>query len=498
MSLHQALLDDLAALSWDPYKFVMWAFPWGEPDTELADSTGPEEWQATLLKGVRDGLLTPHEAIQQAVASGHGVGKSALVAWIVLWAMSTFEDTRGVVTANTENQLKTKTWVELNKWHRLFIAKDLFEVTATKICSKDPMHADTWRVDIVPWSERNTEAFAGLHNKGRRILVVFDEASSIPDVIWETTEGALTDSDTQIIWLVCGNPTRNTGRFRECFSKFRLIWKTTQVDSRTVSITNKKQIAKWERDYGDDSDFFRVRVKGEFPRVGAMEFISLDDATAASQREISVQLFDALVLGVDVARYGDDETVIYIRKGRDGRTHAPVRLRGVDTMTVAGRVAEICQKMGADAVFVDGGGVGGGVVDRLRQLHVHGVFDIDFSSKADRAHFEDQTRYANKRAEMWGYMREWLKGGAIPDDKDLINQLVAPQYIFNIRNEIQLENKSDIKKRTGESPNLPDALALTFAYPVISHRMAGREGFEDLVKPVEVDYDPFDSKHMAA
>src|SRR5262249_37449575 len=153
---------------------------------------------------------------------------------------------RGVVTANTETQLKTKTWSELGKWFGLFLAKDLFKLTATAIFSKDETRERTWRIDMVPWSERTTEAFAGLHNQGRRILVLFDEASAIPDIIWETTEGALTDKDTEIIWAVFGNPTRNVGRFKDCFTGTHAkFWQPWQVDSRTVSFTNKEQIAKW-------------------------------------------------------------------------------------------------------------------------------------------------------------------------------------------------------------------------------------------------------------
>lgn len=497
-----ALLEDLARLSRDPLAFVMWAFPWGEAQTELEGFKGPEPWQRQVLENLRAHLNT-ERAILEAIASGHGIGKSALVSWIILWALSTFPDTRGVVTANTETQLKTKTWVELNKWFRLFIAKSLFEITATKICSADPSHADTWRIDIVPWSERNTEAFAGLHNKGKRVLVIYDEASAIPDVIWETTEGALTDADTEIIWLVCGNPTRNTGRFRDCFTRLGGLWHTTQVDAREVSITNKSQIERWIDNYGEDSDFVRVRVRGIFPRVGAMEFISAELVSEAARRDFYVHPHDPFIIGVDVARFGDDESVIFFRKGRDGRSIAPIRLRGVDTMTLAGRVSEEYLRYRADAIFVDGGGVGGGVVDRLRQLRVP-CFDIQFGAKADRSNIDDQSRYANKRAEMWGYMREWLKGGAIPNDPDLVAQISTPMYSFNGQNEIQLERKEDIKKRMGtsgtwSSPDLADALALTFAYPVVSTSMAGREGAEHLMKPpLEHEYNPFDEKVLAA
>src|SRR5436853_2545763 len=196
---------ELAEYSLDPYGFVLWAFPWGVPG-ELAECPGPEPWQVRILQDLGRGLTTPEQAIRLARTSGHGIGKSALVAWIILWAMSTLEDTVGVVTANTENQLKTKTWVQLAKWFRLCLTRDMFRMTATAIFSRDPEHETTWRFDMVPWSERNTEAFAGLHNQGKRVLLVFDEASAIPDLIWEVSEGALTDANTQIIWAAFGNP----------------------------------------------------------------------------------------------------------------------------------------------------------------------------------------------------------------------------------------------------------------------------------------------------
>jgi hypothetical protein len=172
------LIGDIGRFSKDPLGFVRFAFPWGEPGP-LADKTGPDAWQKAVLEGVAKGQSLD-TAFQDATASGHGVGKSALVAWLLLWAMSTFEDTRGVVTANTENQLRTKTWAELSKWHRLLICRHWFRLTATALFSVQPAHEKTWRIDAVPWSENNTEAFAGLHNEGRRIIVVFDEASAIP------------------------------------------------------------------------------------------------------------------------------------------------------------------------------------------------------------------------------------------------------------------------------------------------------------------------------
>lgn len=498
--MNESLLSWLASVSGDPLAFVHGAFPWGEPDTILELFTGPEPWQAAILGMIRDGLLTPNQAIQLAVASGHGIGKTAVVSWIILWAISTKPDTRGIVTANTETQLKTKTWAELGKWYHRFLAKEFFSLTATALFAKDPAHERTWRIDMVPWSERNTEAFAGLHNKNRRILVVFDEGSAIPDVIYEVTEGALTDSDTEIIWCVFGNPTRNSGRFRECFpgQRFSKVWKTKQVDSREVSLTNKDQINKWIEAYGEDSDFVRIRVKGIFPRTGEMEFISAEDVSAAAQREALSQLTDPLVIGVDVARYGANESVIYFRKGRDARSIPPLRIRGASTVELAGKVSEVFHQYHVDAIFIDGGGVGGGVVDNVRALHLF-CFDVQFGGKDDNPGYatgNEGEHYANKRCAMWGAMRAWLKFGAIPDEADLKAQLIGPTYTYNLRSEIQLEKKEDMMKRGLESPDIADGLALTFAYPVAAHAAAGHLGPH---KPlVESEYDPFDAARMAA
>jgi hypothetical protein len=250
------IVRDVSRFARDPLGFVLYAFPWGKGELS---GKAIEDWQRDTLEAIGRGLLTPNEAIRMATASGHGIGKSALVAWIILWALSTREDTRGVVTANTETQLRTKTWPELTVWHKRALNGFMFTVTATAIVSSQEAHAQTWRIDAIAWSERNTEAFAGLHNRGKRILLVFDEGSAIPDAIWQVSEGALTDADTEIVWCAFGNPTRNTGRFRECFGRWRHRWQTRQVDSRDVRISNKSQIREWIDDYGEDSDFVRVR-----------------------------------------------------------------------------------------------------------------------------------------------------------------------------------------------------------------------------------------------
>lgn len=451
------LVNEIASFASDPLGFVYFAFPWGEPG-ELEKATGPEPWQKDILNQVRDGLPID-EAIQIAVTSGHGVGKSALVAWLILWAMATKEDTKGIVTANTEQQLKTKTWSELGKWNRLCICKHWFTFTATALVSADKEHERTWRIDMVPWSENRTEAFAGLHNQGGRIIVIFDEASAIPDVIWEVTEGALTDENTEIIWATFGNPTRNTGRFRECFRRYRHRWKRHAVDSRDISFTNKDQIKKWADDYGEDSDFFKVRVKGEFPSQSDRQFISTTIAEAARGRHLRPEqyTFAPKIIGVDPAWTGGDEFVIWLRQGLMSKKLG-VYERNDDDVEMAGRIAYFEDKEDADGVLIDQGwGTGvysaGKTMGRNWQL-------ISFGSKSP------DPGYLNLRAYIWGQMKKWLiEGGAIPDDQVMFDDLVGPEYVMRPDGVIKLESKDDMKSRGVPSPNRADALAITFAMP---------------------------------
>ena len=317
-------------------------------------------------------------------------------------------------------------------------------------------------------------------------------------MIWEVAEGALTDADTQIIWAVFGNPTRNKGRFRECFpgGKFSHRWKSRAVDSREVSLTDKKQIAEWISDYGEDSDFVRVRVRGVFPRVDAESFISWEVATEATRRTVIIES-NAVVLGVDVGRFGDDPSVIYPRCGRDAVSRDIEVMYGLDTMAVAARVAAAFFRHSASVVMVDSGGVGGGVVDRLRMLQIP-VMPVDFGSGADQDDVNDGTKYANKRAEIWGRMRNWLKTGCIPEkvrgvEMTLVDELTAPTFGMNTREEIQLESKKEMRKRQIKSPNLADALACTFGY---NYYVPSREERQILSAPITPDYNPYEQERV--
>ena len=327
---------------------------------------------------------------------------------------------------------------------------------------------------MAPWSERNTEAFAGLHNKGKRIILIMDEASGIPDIVWEVAEGAMTDKDTQILWIVFGNPTKNTGRFRECFGdgRFSGRWHQITVDGRTSSITNKELINQWIEDYGIDHDFVRVRVLGEFPKHDVSSFISRSDVLSALERRLDAPSFEPVVIGVDPARYGDDSTVIFPRQGRDARSRPIERIQGYNTIEVATRVAEAYNRYSAQMVFVDGTGLGAGVVDQLRAMNIP-THEVQFSSAAIQMSASRGANYFNKRAQIWGEMRDWLKGAALQNytiDKDytIVDDLTTTQFYFNAKDQIQLEPKEEIKRREGRSPDLADALAVTFALPALA------------------------------
>lgn len=447
--------EDDALAAWadscrdDPLKFVMEAFDWGKG--LLKDHDGPDEWQADVLRAA---ATDPKGAVRIAVASGHGVGKSALVAWLILWAMSTRPHLAGVVTANTQVQLETKTWRELAVWHKRARNRRWFRLTANRLCRVG--HADTWFVAAVPWTRERSEAFAGLH--GGDVLVIYDEASAIADEIWEVSEGAMTTPRAH--WFAFGNPTRTSGRFRECFGRFRHRWQVFQIDASHCRLASKEQIRSWIADYGEDSDFVRVRVKGEFPNASTTQFIAGDLVAAAGARTTQSTIDAPLVFGVDVARYGDDQTVILLRRGN--MIEQVLRYRGIDTMQTGGRVADMIAVHHPDAVFIDGIGVGAGVVDRVRQLG-HAVIEVNAGGAAN-----DTKRYANKRAEMWGRLRDWLqRGGCLPpEDRALAEDVAGPEYGFDATNRIMLERKEDMKRRGLASPDAGDALAMTFAESV--------------------------------
>jgi hypothetical protein len=424
---------------------------------ELAESEGPDTWQSDILKEIGDYCkkITAGEnpgPFQLAVASGHGIGKSALVAWIICWFMSTRPNPQIVVTANTETQLLTKTWRTLSRWHKLLANKHWFEWTATKFAYK--RSPEDWYAAAVPWSENNPDAFAGTHDKN--VLVLFDEASNISDVIWGKVDGAM--STKGAMWICFGNPTRNVGRFFECFHKYSKWWKTRQIDSRTAKYADKIWIERFLEQFKDDIDKVKVQILGQFPSASTTQFIPSDAVDKCMKHETQGWEMLPKVMGVDIARYGANSSTICIRQGRKV---FPIQvLPKMDLMQTAQFVAEEIKKERPIQVFVDGSGIGAGVVDRLRQLNFT-VTDVNGGNSSLNP------RYLNKRAEMWAEMKEFIIGLCeLPPDQELKKELTAVQYGFTDRGRIRLQRKEDLMDDYGFSPDKADSLAMTFAYPV--------------------------------
>ena len=472
LAFERKLVHDMSQFYDDPLGFVTYVYPWGVPGTRLAEFDGPDTWQRDQLEGISRSIrANPYKALRSAVASGHGIGKTAEVSWITHWAMSTRPHLNGVVTANTMPQLRLKTWRELALWHKMSLNAHWFRWTATKFYHVD--HPETWVTAAETNSEENSEAFAGRH--GKYVLQIYDEASKVPDVIWEVSEGAMTTD--RAMWFVYGNPTRNIGRFKSCFTTDSHRWENQKVDSRTAKMTNKAEIEEWRKSYGEDSDFFRVRVLGEFPSASTMQFIAEDKVELAIARELEWEAYGTmpLIMGIDVARggdeesgggdYGGDNNVIVLRRGRKLEEIISFPGRG-DTRKVAAKVQQEIDRTRPSVVFCDVVGNASGVVDTLR-ARGYDIVGVNAHKLPD-----DENVYMDVRIEMYDRMREWIDGADIPDDKELREELVAVQF-GHVKNQkrgelLMLEKKKHIKANIGRSPDKADALAHTFR-----HRLAG-------------------------
>lgn len=498
------LAEFIAQFYGHPYEFVLAVFPWGEPyimdedgnqmRNPLADKAGPEPWQRDILielgEHVRNNMMLSEMGLQMlvwrsAIASGHGVGKSALVAWVIYWLMSTRVDTRGAVTASTQFQLEDKTWPELAKWHNLAINKHWFLWTATGLtfAAYPEDKRKNYKVTAATVSEQNTEAFAGLHNEGRTVFVIFDEASGVASKIWEVAEGALTDGEG--FFFAFGNPTRSEGEFADCFDKHSHMYYTRHIDSREVSHTNKTALQDIINKYGIDSDEVKVRIRGLFPSQSFNGFIPREAVEEGIAREVLHDPNAAIIMAVDVARFGDDETVIGYRQGRDARSRPFRVFKGLRTTQITEIVAREADLIRPDAIVIESTGPGAGVIDQLKDkgYKVHEVHPGSAAVEFDR--------YVNKRAEYWSKMRDalydWL---AIPDDPDLVTQLTGILYALDRHEQrTRLEAKEDMKKRGLKSPDRADTLALTFAVSIA--RRDRNNGFHaKRSRMAKTEYDP--------
>jgi hypothetical protein len=471
----------------DPLAFVLLTFPWGERGTPLEHFVGPRKWQRQILADLRDHIKANHgridfETFRMAVASGRGIGKSALVSWLVIWMLSTRIGGSVIVSANSEAQLRSVTWAEITKWLAMSLNSHWFEIAATRIMPAkwltEIVERDLkkgtryWSIEGRLWSEENPDAYAGLHNHDG-VMLVFDEASGIPDSIWSVADGFFTENTPHRFHLAFSNPRRNTGYFYETFHSKRAFWSTRNIDARDVEGTDKNLYQRIIDEYGADSYQASVEVYGQFPSEGDDQFISstvVDDAMKRSKHKDETA---PVTIGVDPARFGSDATVIAVRQGRD--IIALKRHRGADTMEVVGHVIDAIEEYKPALVCVDEGGLGAGVVDRLKEQR-YKIRGVNFGNKAQK-----QLMYGNKRAEMWGAMRDWLKNAHIPADRFLKTDLIGPRVKPDSKGTIFLESKKDMKARGLASPDAADAIALTFAFPVASREF--RADRVDRIRP---------------
>ena len=459
----------------DPEAFVLFVFPWGQRNTPLEQFKGPRKWQRQVLRQFGEHIKANRTAealsvLRLAIASGRGIGKSALVSWIVIWMLSTRIGSTTIVSANSEAQLRAVTWAEITKWLAMALHSHWFEISATRITPAqwltELVERDLkkgtryWAAEGRLWSEENPDAYAGVHNYDG-VLVIFDEASGIPDPIWAVTNGFFTENTANRFWCAFSNPRRNQGYFYECFNAKRDFWQTQNIDARTVEDTDKAVYEQIIAEYGEDSAQARVEVFGEFPSAGDGQFIGPSLVNDAGNRPKYKDTSAPIVLGIDPARGGADSTVIVARQGRD--IVAIKRYHGEDTMTIVGRVIDAIEEFKPALTVIDEGGLGYGILDRLNEQR-YKVRGVNFGWKA-----KNPVMWGNKRAELWGAMKEWLRTASIPPDKQLKADLIGPMTKPNSAGTIFLEGKKEMRSRGLASPDAADALAVTFAFPV-AHR----------------------------
>jgi len=496
----QELIEMIGSTYDDPLTFVMLAFPW-ETDPEIQKvkllepwasrygmEFGPDKWICELLDEIGEAVRErgfdgtfPVMPIETSVVSGHGIGKSAATAWLILWIISTRPKSKGTVTATTSDQLKNKTWGELGKWLKKCITRDWFVYNNGKgnmnIYQKD--HKESWRCDGQTCREENSEAFAGQHSVDSTSYYIFDEASGVPQKIYEVSDGGLTDGEP--MRFLFGNGTKATGDFRESHRKHRADYIRKNIDSREVQITNKEYLEKLISRYGLDSDRVRVRVRGMFPRLSSMQFISETLVDAAYGKNLRKGQYDfaPVIIGVDPAWTGDDDFAIYLRQGLMVK-ELGIYAKTDDDVLMANIIAGFEDEYHADAVFIDmGWGTGiysvGKTLGREWRLVPFGGESADPGCK-------------NKRAEMWNNKKEWLiDGGTIPEMPELRDDLISMEFKPTLDGIIQMRSKEEMKKDGIPSPNRADALALTFAAPVLKKVRHHDRGRHQKVK----DYDPY-------
>jgi hypothetical protein len=458
--LHELAADKYA----DPLGYVLEAYDW-----PINGQKGPEDWQAASLNNLEGQIqrrgfdgVTPVLPIRQAISSGHGAGKTAYFGWIVDFLMSTRRNAQGSVTANTSSQLEFKTWAGIRSWTQQCLFASWFEINSTIMYRKGCRA--TWFCTPLANDENKADAFQGQHAPTSTSFYLVDEASGLGQNIATAVEGGLTDGEPWV--LLGGNMLRNTGVFYETvYGRQKGLWPHQVIDTRTIR-RRPALIDQWASIHDEDSDFFRVRVRGLAPRASELQYIDKERVDLARVRVQPHLPQDPLVAGFDVSGGGAAWNVIRFRRGLNGRVKAPIRIPGSEDKDRSKRVA-ICAELLNDtrpdhqlaALFVDSA-FGSPIVATLQAMGHTRVHEVNFGAESPDIHQE------NQRAYMYARTKEWLLHGSIPDDDNLCDQLIVPGYHVNKRGKLVLESKKDITDRGELSPDDADAVVLTFAQPV--------------------------------
>lgn len=451
----------------------------------------PDAWQAEVLQAFP---TQPRIALQAC----KGPGKSTAMAWCGWNFLATRPHPKVIGTSITGDNLRDGLWTEFSKWQQRspFLMK-AFHWGAERIVNREK--PETWWASARQWSKgadasQQANTLAGIH--ADYVLFLVDEAGGIPDAVMSAAEGALS-TGLEVKLFIAGNPTHLEGPLYRAATREKHLWWRREITGDPDDTKRAPRISvDWAREqiakYGRDNPWVLVNVFGKFPPGSSNTLLSVEDANAATQRSLpeSEYISQPRILGVDVARFGDDRTVVLFRQG--GVCRQPRVFRNLDTMQTADQTVTIINRWAPDAVFIDQTGVGAGVVDRLRQLG-YPILGVDFGSKAI-----ESNRFVNRRAEMWWKMSDWVRnGGCIPDDSELVGELTAPTYKYDSGGRLQLESKADMKVRGVPSPDIADALALTFALPVAARGLELPRNVPRISPHPRGDYDPYGTPDAA-
>jgi hypothetical protein len=486
------ILTQVLSFRNDPVGFALWSYPWGEKGTVLEHIKGPRDWQLEELDRIGQHVRKQEFALandlaleiwRSAYSSGRGPGKSAVLGMLAHWQVSTHLGATCIVTANTEGQMRTKTFPEFAVWFGSAVNRHWFTIETMRIVPAawlvelvrrpqeegglgiDPKY---WYVQGQTWSEDNPSSFAGTHNP-RGLMVLFDEAAGIPSPIWDTTDGFFTEVNPYRFWLAASQMRHRSGRMFELFNDKQIGygWRCRTLSTRGMQGVDQALIRDQIRRYGEDSDFVRVEIDGLPPRTADDQFIPWDTVRAAQRNELQPDYGEALVLGVDPAPRG--KTAWRFRQGRNARDCCGSATRGSwlgrDNVQIAQGIMDLDAKYKPDHICIDFG-MGTGVIDILKRKTLNGrLHEVRFG---DQAHDGKGSEFATHAIELWARVRDWLPGAMIEKDDGekgtLSQQLTDRGWRYSGREEGKkiLETKEDMGKRGVASPDDADALACTF------------------------------------